>query len=174
MLDEREFLSPYGLRALSRRHADQPFMLDLAGARYAVGYEPGESATGLFGGNSNWRGPIWFPVNYLVIGALARFSRGLERELTVEFPTGSGQRMSLDDVRLALASRLVGIFLDQDGRRPVFGGLERFQDDPAWHDSLLFHEYFHGDDGAGLGASHQTGWTGLVADLVIQLSEARA
>jgi hypothetical protein len=174
LADEGEFLSPHGLRALSAAYRGKPYVFREGGAETTVDYEPAESTTALYGGNSNWRGPFWFPVNYLVISALARFSRGLERELTVEFPTGSGQRMSLDDVRLALASRLVGIFLDQDGRRPVFGGLERFQDDPAWHDSLLFYEYFHGDDGAGLGASHQTGWTGLVADLVIQLSEARA
>src|SRR5262249_30645911 len=128
-----------------------------------------------YGGNSNWRGPIWFPVNHLVIGALGRFSRGVGEDVTVEFPSGSGTRLTLEEVQREIATRLISIFLDDaDGRRPVFGGLSRFQEDPDWHDALLFHEYFHGDDGAGLGASHQTGWTGLVADLVIRLSETRA
>ena len=139
-----------------------------------VDYEPAESTTGLFGGNSNWRGPIWFPVNYLVIGALLRFSQGLDEDFTVEFPTGSGDQHTLREITIDLAERLVAIFLPrEDGTRPVFGGQERFRTDPAWRDALLFHEYFHGDDGAGLGASHQTGWTGLVADLVIRLSWAR-
>src|SRR5262249_38057165 len=138
-------------------------------------YEPAESTTALFGGNSNWRGPIWFPVNYLVIGALERFSRRLGDDFAVEFPRGSGRQLTLREIIAELLGRLVGIFLeDAGGRRPVFGAREIFQRDAIWHDALLFHEYFHGDDGAGLGASHQTGWTGLVADMVIRLSEARA
>lgn len=171
MLDEDEFLSPHGLRALSRRHRDEPFTLELAGTHATVGYEPGESTAGLFGGNSNWRGPVWFPVNYLVIEALRRFHRFFGDEVTVELPTGSGQRVHLGAVADDLARRLVGLFLDDaQGRRPAFGEAERFQTDPAWHDRLLFSEYFHGDTGAGLGASHQTGWTGLVADLIVQRS----
>jgi len=168
MLDEREFLSPYGLRALSRRHAEEPFMLDLAGARYAVGYEPGESATGLFGGNSNWRGPIWFPVNYLLIEALGRYARFFGDDILIEHPAGSGRKVTLAALADDLARRLVSIFLDDArGRRPVFGEVGLFQDHPDWHDLLPFHEYFHGDTGRGVGASHQTGWTALVADLII-------
>jgi hypothetical protein len=167
MLDEQEFLSPHGLRALSARHRDEPFVLDLAGMRFHVDYEPGESTTGLFGGNSNWRGPIWFPVNYLVIEALRRFDRYFGEDFAVEHPTGSGITMTLGQVADDLSRRLVSIFLDgPDGRRPVFGPYEKFQADPAWHGMVPFHEYFHGDTGMGLGASHQTGWTGLVADLV--------
>jgi hypothetical protein len=133
-------------------------------------YEPAESSTGLFGGNSNWRGPIWMPVNYLLIEMLRVYHRYLGAAFTVECPTGSGQMMPLDQVADQLASRLIGIFLDGDGRRPVFGSYERFQTDPAWHDLIPFHEYFNGDTGAGIGASHQTGWTGLVADLVIRIN----
>jgi hypothetical protein len=168
MLDENEFLSPYGLRALARSHGERPFMIELGGLRAGVDYEPGESTTGLFGGNSNWRGPIWFPVNYLVIEALRRFARFLGDEFTVEHPTGSGRMLSLRAVADDLSRRLISIFCcDEQGRRPVFGGYERFQTDPAWHDMIPFHEYFHGDSGMGLGASHQTGWTGLVADLIV-------
>ncbi len=175
LADEGEFLSPHGLRALSAVYRARPYVFSQAGAETVVDYEPAESTTPLYGGNSNWRGPVWFPVNHLVIGALERFSRGLGGTLEVEFPRGSGRRLTLAEITVDLAERLVAIFLEgPDGRRPVFGGLERFQDDPAWHDALLFYEYFHGDDGAGLGASHQTGWTGLVADLVIRLSRARA
>jgi hypothetical protein len=167
MLDEREFLSPYGVRALSARHRDEPFALDVAGIRATVDYEPAESTTGLFGGNSNWRGPIWFPVNYLVIEALGRYARFFGDDFTVEVPTGSGRRLTLAGVVDELSRRLVSIFLDDaDGRRPVFGRYQRFQSDPAWHENIPFHEYFHGDSGMGLGASHQTGWTGLVADLI--------
>jgi hypothetical protein len=167
MLDENEFLSPFGIRALARSHGEHPFMIDLGGFRAGVDYEPGESTTGLFGGNSNWRGPIWFPVNYLVIEALRRFARFLGDAFTVEHPTASGQLRSLTAVADDLSQRLVSIFCEgADGRRPVFGGYERFQTDPAWRGLILFHEYFHGDTGMGLGASHQTGWTGLVADLI--------
>ena len=168
MLDEQEFLSPYGLRALSARHRDEPFSLDLAGARYTVGYEPGESSSGLFGGNSNWRGPVWFPVNYLIIEALRRYARFYGDDLVVEYPTGSGTKLTLAAVADALSRRLVGVFLDgPDGRRPVFGDVELFQNRPDWHDLIPFHEYLHGDTGRGVGASHQTGWTALVADLII-------
>jgi hypothetical protein len=167
VLSEDAFLSPYGLRALSRRHRDQPFTIEIEGVTGSIDYEPGESTTGVFGGNSNWRGPVWFPVNYLFIESLLRWDEGLGADFTVEFPTGSGQRLRLRDVARSLASRLVAIWLpDADRRRPVYGSIERFQSDPEWRDLLLFHEYFHGDTGAGLGASHQTGWTGLVAHLL--------
>jgi hypothetical protein len=169
MLDESEFLSPYGLRALSRRHRDEPFVLDLAGARFVVDYEPGESTTGLFGGNSNWRGPIWFPVNYLVIEALMRFARFFGDDVVVEHPTGSGRKVTLGTLAADLSSRLVRLFTrDDEGRRPVLGDEPVFQESVAWRDLVPFHEYFHGDTGKGLGASHQTGWTGLVADLLIR------
>jgi hypothetical protein len=172
MLAEDEFLSPHGLRALSRRHRDEPFSIDLAGQTYTVDYEPAESTTGLFGGNSNWRGPIWFPVNYLVIEAVRRFARFFGDDLLVEHPTNSGNKVVLADLADDLSRRLVSVFLDDSaGRRPVFGDTELFQTDPAWHDHLPFHEYFHGDTGRGLGAAHQTGWTGLVADLILQLGE---
>ncbi len=168
MLDESEFLSPHGLRALSRFHDNHPFTIELAGASYSVDYEPGESESGLFGGNSNWRGPVWFPVNYLVVGALRRYANFYGSDLLVEYPTGSGQRVTLDALADDLSRRLVGLFLDDEhGRRPVFGDVEMLQSDPAWHDLVPFHEYFHGDTGRGLGASHQTGWTGLVVDLVL-------
>jgi hypothetical protein len=164
LLDEREFLSPYGIRAVSAFHREQPLDLGPSGR---LDYEPGESRTGMFGGNSNWRGPIWFPMNYLILNALARLDSYFGEDLTVEVPTGSGNRMRLVDASRVIGDRLVGIFTaGPDGRRPVFGGYERMQTDPEWRDQLLFHEYFHGDTGAGLGASHQTGWTALVADLV--------
>jgi hypothetical protein len=167
MLDESEFLSPHGLRALSRHHGEHPFSIELGGMHAFVDYEPGESTTGLFGGNSNWRGPIWFPVNYLVVEALRRYHRYFGDDFTVELPTGSGRHMTLGQIADELGRRLVSIFLDDaEGRRPVFGTSERFQHDPEWHSMIPFHEYFHGDTGAGLGASHQTGWTGLVADLI--------
>jgi len=169
MLDEQELLSPFGLRALSRRHADQPSMLHLAGARYAVDYEPGESSTGLFGGNSNWRGPIWFPVNYLIIDALRRYARFFGDDILIEHPAGSGRKVTLTVLADDLARRLVSIFLDDEhGRRPVFGDTDLFQTHPDWHNLLPFHEYFHGGTGRGVGASHQTGWTALVADLVMR------
>jgi hypothetical protein len=172
MLAEDEFLSPYGLRALSRRHAEQPFSIELAGSRYSVDYEPGESTTGLFGGNSNWRGPIWFPVNFLLIETIRRYARFFGDDLVIEHPTGSGRKVVLSDLADDLTHRLVSLFLDgPDGRRPVFGDTELFQRDPAWHGLIPFHEYFHGDTGRGLGASHQTGWTGLVAELILQTGE---
>ncbi|HEX3622434.1 MAG TPA: hypothetical protein VHT97_08975 [Acidimicrobiales bacterium] len=167
MLATDEFLSPHGLRAVAQSHRDHPFEAEIGGMHCSVDYEPGESTSGLFGGNSNWRGPIWFPVNYLLVEALGRFARFFGDDLTVEHPAGSGQRMTLAEVAADLSGRLVSIFLDDDsGRRPVFGDIERFQTDPALHDMIPFHEYFHGDTGKGLGASHQTGWTGLVADLI--------
>ena len=172
MLNEQEFLSPYGIRALSRYHHDSPYMLGANGNSYAVAYEPAESSTGLFGGNSNWRGPIWFPVNYLLIESLQKFHHYLGDEFKVEFPTGSGKMLTLWEVAGEISRRLTRIFLrGQEGRRPVFGGIEKFQTDPHWKDLVLFHEYFHGDNGAGIGASHQTGWTGLVAKLIEQSGE---
>ncbi len=169
MLDENEFLSPYGIRALSRAHKDQPYLLPCDGMVHRVDYEPGESSTGLFGGNSNWRGPIWFPVNFLLIEALQKFHHYFGDSVRVECPTGSGTMLTLDEVATELSRRLSRIFLrDETGRRPVFGGVERFQHDPHWRDYVPFHEYFHGDDGHGVGASHQTGWTALVAKLLQQ------
>jgi hypothetical protein len=175
LADETEFLSPHGIRSLSAAYRDHPFEFWLAGqVASTVDYEPAESTTALFGGNSNWRGPIWFPVNFLVLGALSRFARRVGDDFTVEFPRGSGQHLTLGGVIDELSRRLVAIFLEgPDGRRPVFGGQGVFDRGSAWHDALLFHEYFNGDDGAGLGASHQTGWTGLVADLIVRLSQAR-
>ena len=168
MLDEEEFLSPHGLRALSKHHKDQPFTVDLGGTEFSVDYEPGESRTAVFGGNSNWRGPVWFPVNYLLIEALRRFYRFYGDDLLVEYPTGSGDQRTLVQIADDLSRRLVGIFLDDpDGRRPVFGDVPLFQSDPGWHDLIPFYEYFHGDSGAGLGASHQTGWTALVVNLIL-------
>jgi hypothetical protein len=177
MLDPQEFLSTYGVRALSRAHAAQPYALDLDGARYTVEYQPAESASGLFGGNSNWRGPIWFPVNYLMIEALQQFHHYYGDDFKVECPTGSGQLLTLSQIADDLSQRLIQIFrrAPQSGRsgahRAVFGDCARFQDDPHWRDYLLFYEYFHGDTGAGLGASHQTGWTGLIAKLIQQQGE---
>jgi hypothetical protein len=177
MLDEQEFLGPYGLRSLSRFHLDHPYVFHLGGEDFRVGYLPAESDTGMFGGNSNWRGPVWMPVNVLVIRALLQYYLYYGDSLKVECPTGSGRRMTLYEVARELAGRLLAIFLrDGNGRRPVFGGAEKFQKDPHWRDHLLFYEYFHGDNGAGLGASHQTGWTGLVAALLALFSgrDARA
>jgi len=172
MLDESEFLSEYGIRALSRVHHDNPFMLEANGMSHRVDYEPAESSTGLFGGNSNWRGPIWFPVNFLLIESLQKFHHFLGNEVRVEFPYGSGQRKSLWDVSIDLSRRLTRIFLrDHQGRRPVFGETAQFHSDPQWSNYVPFHEYFHGDTGAGVGASHQTGWTGLVAKLIEQSGE---
>jgi hypothetical protein len=175
MLSPEEFLSDYGLRSLSRAHRDQPFAVHLGGSDFTVGYEPGESTSGLFGGNSNWRGPIWLPVNYILIEALRRFGEFFGEDLLVEYPTGSSVKCSLEEVADDLSRRLVALFLDDpDGRRPLFGDADLFQRDPSWHDLLLFYEYFHGDTGAGLGASHQTGWTALVVDLILTLRRRRA
>ncbi|NEQ22233.1 MAG: glucosidase [Microcoleus sp. SIO2G3] len=176
MLDENEFFSPHGIRAISKYHQEHPYVLQCPGGNnYYVHYEPAESTTGLFGGNSNWRGPIWFPVNYLLIEALWQFYKYFGDDFRVECPTGSGQEMTLREVAIALSHRLVAIFQqDGAGRRPVYGGLETFQSDPHWRNYILFHEYFHGDNGAGLGASHQTGWTGLAAAMILQNVEHRA
>ncbi|HEY2499801.1 MAG TPA: glucosidase [Candidatus Angelobacter sp.] len=171
MLDEKEFLSPHGIRALSRFHKDHPYMLDVAGVNHQVDYEPGESTTGLFGGNSNWRGPVWFPVNYLLIQALRRFHEYYHESFRVECPTGSGRLMNLDEVADEISRRLVSTFQgDAQARRPVFGSNEKFQSDPHWRDYVPFHEYFHGDTGAGVGASHQTGWTALVTKMIDELA----
>jgi hypothetical protein len=174
MLDEREFLSPFGIRALSRAHRDEPYVLSVDGHEHRVDYEPAESSTGLFGGNSNWRGPIWFPVNYLIIESLQKFHHYYGDSFTVECPTGSGQMMTLWQVAEELSRRLSQIFLRGDGgRRPVYGSTATFQQDPHWRDLILFHEYFNGDDGSAVGASHQTGWTGLVAKLLQQSGERK-
>jgi hypothetical protein len=164
MLDEKEFLSSYGIRALSRYHAEHPYRFDAGGQEYSVPYLPGESDTGMFGGNSNWRGPIWMPVNALIIRALLQYYAYYGNEFMVECPTGSGRQMNLYQVAEELSRRLASIFLKgKDGRRPVNGGEKKFQEDPHWRDYVQFYEYFHGDNGAGLGASHQTGWTGVIA-----------
>jgi hypothetical protein len=171
MLDENEFLSPHGIRSVSKFHDTHPYIFEVNGEQYKVDYEPAESTTGLFGGNSNWRGPIWFPINYLIIEALYRFHHYLGDTFTVECPTGSGKQMNLKEVATELSQRLVSIFLrDASGRRPVYGDIETFQTNPHWRELILFYEYFHGDNGAGLGASHQTGWTGLVAELMLCFS----
>jgi hypothetical protein len=164
MLDEKEFLSAYGIRSLSRCHADHPYVLHAGGQEFRVGYLPAESDTGMFGGNSNWRGPIWMPVNILILRALVNYYAYYGDAFTIECPTGSGRLLNLYQVAEEIARRLVAIFLrDGQGRRPVYGGSRKFQEDPHWRDLLLFYEYFHGDNGAGLGASHQTGWTGIIA-----------
>jgi hypothetical protein len=172
MLDEAEFLSPHGIRSVSQVHRDRPYTLALDGMEYRVRYEPAESSSGLFGGNSNWRGPVWFPVNYLIIESLQKFHFFFGDDLKVECPTGSGQVVNLWDAAAELSRRLTRLFLrSPEGVRPVHGGAEKFQRDPQWRDYVLFYEYFHGDNGAGIGASHQTGWTGLVAKLLQQSGE---
>jgi hypothetical protein len=186
MLDEEEFLSPFGIRSLSRYHAEHPYVTQAGGHEYRVSYLPAESDSGMFGGNSNWRGPIWMPVNALIIRALLNYYAYFGNELMVECPTGSGRHMNLYQVAEEISRRVVSIFLkDKEGRRPVYGGTRKFQADPHWRDCLLFYEYFHGDNGAGLGASHQTGWTGIIAramhlfatttpEQVLQLGKAAA
>jgi hypothetical protein len=175
MLDEEEFLGPHGIRAVSRWHKDHPYTFAVDGQDYTVGYLPAESDTGMFGGNSNWRGPVWFPMNLILLRALLNIYAYVGDEFTVECPTGSGIQMNLFEVAQEICRRLTGIFLrGADGRRPVHGGQPILQNDPHWRDLLLFYEYFHGDNGAGIGASHQTGWTGTVALLPLISSRLTA
>ena len=169
LFDENEFLSPRGLRALSAYHREHPYTLEVEGITASINYEPAESTTPMFGGNSNWRGPIWFPLNYLMVSALERYHRFYGDDYAIEYPTGSGQQLTLDKVAADLSDRLISIFTNgPDGRRPCFGGTEIMQTDPAWHDNLIFSEYFEGDNGAAIGAFHQTGWTGLIADVILR------
>jgi hypothetical protein len=178
VLDEDEFFSPHGIRSLSRRHADHPFVFDIHGQEYSVQYLPAESNNGMFGGNSNWRGPVWMPVNVLIIRGLLNMYQFYGDDFRVECPTGSNRYLTLFEVAKEIARRLSSIFLrDESGQRPVYGGTQKFQEDPHWRDHILFYEYFHGDNGAGLGASHQTGWTGLVAlalDFFARVSQEEA
>jgi glycogen debranching enzyme len=172
MLDETEFLSPYGVRSLSRYHLDHPYEVQVNDHISRVNYDPAESTSGLFGGNSNWRGPIWFPLNYLLVESLQKYHHYYGEDFKTECPARTGNEMDLWEVAAEISRRLVHIFVrDKDGRRPVAGGIELFQSNPYWKDLILFHEYFHGDNGAGLGANHQTGWTGLVAKLIEQSGE---
>ncbi len=167
MLDETEFLSPYGIRSVSKFHEAHPYTFTVDGYQHRVQYEPAESTTGMFGGNSNWRGPIWFPVNYLIIESLQKFHGYLGDDFKVECPTGSGKQMNLREVATELSQRLIQLFLQNpQGQRPIHGSADKYQNDHNWRDLLLFYEHFHGDNGAGLGANHQTGWTGLVAQLM--------
>jgi hypothetical protein len=167
LLDENEFLSPYGIRSLSRRYEEEPYSLYLGGSRYTVKYSPADSDSRMFGGNSNWRGPIWFPTNLMLLRALHQFYLYYGDDFKVECPTGSGRLMTLYEIAQEIGRRLCGIFLaDETGKRPVYGGTQHFKSDPYWRDLILFYEYFHGDNGAGIGASHQTGWTGLIARLL--------
>jgi len=168
VLSEESMLSPHGVRSLSKRHRENPFAVTVNGHEFRIDYEPAESTSPLYGGNSNWRGPVWFPINHLLIEALERYHLYLGDDFQVECPTGSGNHMSLNEVADELRRRLLSLFLpDASGRRPVFGDEEKFQTDPRWSEDILFYEYFDGDNGKGLGASHQTGWTGLIADLII-------
>ncbi len=172
MLDEDEFLSPYGIRSVSKFHQDQPYIFEMHGQQHRVEYAPAESTSGMFGGNSNWRGPIWFPLNFLLIESLQKFYHYYGADFTVECPAGSGRMMNLWEVANELSQRLMRIFLpDESGKRPLYRGNEKFQRDPHWKHLLQFYEYFHGDNGSGIGASHQTGWTGLVAKLIEQCGE---
>jgi hypothetical protein len=167
MLDENEFFSPHGIRALSRVHRDHPYVFEHGGQSYQVAYVPGDSDSGMFGGNSNWRGPVWMPINFLLYTSLARLYAYFGDDFKVECPTGSGQMMNLLEVAKELGERLSRIFLrDGEGRRPAHGAAHKFSDDPHWRDLVLFYEYFHGDSGAGIGANHQTGWTGCVARII--------
>jgi hypothetical protein len=169
LFDEKEFLSKYGIRSLSKYHEKHPYKLSCMGMDWDIDYQPAESRSGLYGGNSNWRGPIWFPINFLLIESLQRYYHYYGDSLLIEFPTGSGNKKTLHEISMELSRRLINIFRrNKTGRRPVFGGQEKFQKDPHWKDYLLFYEYFHGDNGAGIGASHQTGWTALVAKLIQQ------
>jgi hypothetical protein len=167
VFDESEFLSPHGLRALSKHHEAHPLGLHLGGTWVSVDYEPAESRTGMFGGNSNWRGPVWMPVNYLLLRNLQRYAASLDDSVDIEYPTGSGVELPLRRCADDLRQRLISLFVrGADGRRPCHGWVDKLQDDPRWRDNITFNEYFHGDNGSGLGASHQTGWTGVVADLI--------
>jgi hypothetical protein len=167
MLDSEEFLSDFGIRSLSKFHLSKPYTLQMNGDIYSIRYTPGESDTRMFGGNSNWRGPIWFPINYLIIESLKKFNFYYGGDFSIEYPTGSGNYLSMDMIAKELSLRCMKIFMkDVNGNRPVFGNQEKFQKDPHFKDHILFYEYFHGDSGKGLGASHQTGWTGLVAELI--------
>ncbi|HET7036760.1 MAG TPA: hypothetical protein VFI42_13830, partial [Thermomicrobiaceae bacterium] len=174
VLDPQEFLGDYGVRSVSKYHRDHPYVLTLDGVRYSVDYEPAESTSGIFGGNSNWRGPIWFPLNFLLIESIQKYHHYYGDDFLIECPTGSGRFLTLWQVADELSCRLEWLFTrDVTGRRPVFGDNELFQTDPRWRDYIPFHEYFHGETGAGLGASHQTGWTALVAKLLEQTSRMR-
>ena len=171
LLDEKEFLSPYGIRSISRYHAEHPYVFYVNGQEYRVDYWPAESESGMFGGNSNWRGPIWFPINALIVRGLHNLHLYYGDEFKVQCPTGSGNLMNLSEIANEIAKRLTGIFLRNGSqKRPLYGNNEKFQNDPNWRDYLLFYEYFHGDNGAGVGANHQTGWSGFVA-ILIQLFE---
>ena len=173
MLDETEFLSPHGIRSVSKCHKENPFTLEVNGEEHRVQYQPAESRSNMFGGNSNWRGPVWFPINYLLLEALRNFHTYLGDDFKISFPIGSGEERNLQEVSVLLEKRMIATFLkDESGRRPVFGAIEKFQTDPHWQDYIFFYEYFIGDDGAGLGASHQTGWTGLVANMIQRCSKA--
>jgi hypothetical protein len=173
MLDENEFLAPHGIRSLSAAHRDHPYVLSVGGVDHCVAYSPAESPTAMFGGNSNWRGPIWFPINYVIIEALEKFDRFYGDSLTVEFPTGSGNHLRLKDVASELSRRLLSLFeADADGFRPCHGSDPRYATDPHWRGLVLFHEYFHGDTGLGLGANHQTGWTALVIRCIEDLARS--
>jgi hypothetical protein len=178
MLDENEFFGPYGIRSLSKYHQDHPFVFNLSGQEFKVQYLPAESNNGMFGGNSNWRGPVWMPVNTLLIRGLLNLYQFYGDDFKVECPTGSGKYMTLFEVANEIGHRLSSIFLrDESGKRPVYGGTKKFQEDPHWKDYILFYEYFHADNGAGLGASHQTGWTGVIArtlDLFARLTPSDA
>jgi Mannosylglycerate hydrolase MGH1-like glycoside hydrolase domain len=168
LLDEQEFLGPHGIRAISHRYLEQPYRFEWGGQTNEVHYLPAESDTGMFGGNSNWRGPVWFPMNLVILRGLFQLHRYYGDRVKVECPTGSGKELNLLEITAEIARRLTSTFTnDENGRRPVFGGVEEFQTNPHWHDLIPFHEYFHGDNGAGIGASHQTGWTGTVALLFL-------
>jgi hypothetical protein len=174
LLDENEFLSPFGIRSLSRFHQDHPFVFGIGGEEHQVEYSPGESSSGLFGGNSNWRGPVWFPLNYLLVEALERYHHFYGDDFQVEYPKGSGRKINLKQAADEIARRLASIFLpDESGRRPCHGNERRFAEDPTWKDLVLFYEYFHGDNGRGVGASHQTGWTALAVRLIEDLAKGK-
>lgn len=171
MLDENEFLSDYGLRSLSKFHKDKPFVYNFDGGDHKVEYLPGESDSGMFGGNSNWRGPIWFPLNFMIVESMYKYYNYYGDDFTIEYPTGSGNHMNLNDIGNHLSGRLVDIFrVNKDGKRPCDGEHEKYYTDENFKKNLQFHEFFDGDSGKGLGASHQTGWTGLVCDLIFNLN----